>query len=279
MSSQDPPESGQLQKTDDFGASMVALMEAEPEHWWQDPGAIELIRRKIRAVDKKNKIDDEQIAQYLYFARRRNLNPLLNQIYAIPRAPKQGEDPVLTYQVGIDGLRTIAHRTGLCTGIRAKPIHSDNGSLVGAWAEVGRKGHSFYSYVRLSEYIGSNPSPVWRSKPETMLMKCAEAAALRKAFPEETGGIYTEEEFKAQEEPLDVTPPPRTIAQSAPKLTERPALDDLTEEDIQYICNNRQDWFNEIQSELRECGNEELITKVKAWIHSTMVGDENDSQS
>jgi hypothetical protein len=43
--------------------------------------------------------------------------------------------------------------------------------------------------------IGEEPNSMWEKRPHGQLGKCAEAAALRKAFPEETGGAYIEEEF------------------------------------------------------------------------------------
>jgi hypothetical protein len=49
----------------------------------------------------------------------------------------------------------------------------------------------------LSEYKGT--SPVWRTKPRVMLSKCAEALALRKAFPVQCSGAYVEEEFDKSE--------------------------------------------------------------------------------
>jgi len=47
--------------------------------------------------------------------------------------------------------------------------------------------------VALSEYhTGKNP---WTRMPETMIKKVAEASALRMAFPDELGGVYSQEEM------------------------------------------------------------------------------------
>ena len=67
---------------------------------------------------------------------------------------------------------------------------------------------------------GGHPNAMWARKPRYMLEKCAEAAALRGAFPEELGGRPTAEEMEGQEigpdHARDVTPPRPKIADFKP---------------------------------------------------------------
>lgn len=54
------------------------------------------------------------------------------------------------------------------------------------------------------------PNSMWQQRPRGQLEKCAEAAALRRAFPEELGNEYTSDEMAGQERltsMVDVTPP------------------------------------------------------------------------
>jgi hypothetical protein len=53
-------------------------------------------------------------------------------------------------------------------------------------------------------YQDGNPIALWNSHPTTMLAKCAEAQALRRAFPEELGGLNTDDEIPQH----DDTPAP-----------------------------------------------------------------------
>lgn len=156
-------------------------------------------------------------AQVVDFFRRAcgetGLSPFKRQIYLIKRGDKY------TLQTGIDGYRTIADRTHKYAGnddyvfdggkSQMEVLH-DSGTerpttaTATVWKIIGGVRCPFSATVRWKEYYpGDALGFQWRKMPFLMLGKCAEALALRKAFPEETVGIFVEEEMQAPDaEPL-----------------------------------------------------------------------------
>lgn len=223
-------------------------------NWWEDSSVIELVKCKVRRTCAKTlpKVSDDEIGEFIYFAKAINLDPIRNQIYAIPR------DGRLTFQVGIDGFRAIAHRTGQYTGMTRKAVYAD-GRLVAAWAIATRNGREWKTSVLFNEYnTGKN---VWKEKPETMILKVAEAHALRMAFPEELGGMYTEDELPS--EPINITPQRPQIPAPAPG----PDLNELNQENADWaVRNGRQDLINEWRKGATESDDTEFLAKFNGWV-------------
>jgi len=151
-------------------------------------------------------LNDDQFLLFMYTCKRTGLDPFIKQIYAIPRFDNKTNEYVMTIQTGIDGLRLTADRTQKYAG-SSKPVFDldPNDPSRPAKANVtvykiveGEK-CAFEGEARWSEFVQKNHKTGdlmgrWSDMPFNQLAKCAEAQALRKAFPAELSGILTHDE-------------------------------------------------------------------------------------
>ena len=122
----------------------------------------------------------------------------------------------MSIQIGIDGYRLDAERTGLYKGQGAIEWCDEQGNWTDVWlhdsppaaarCSVYRRGHEqpITRVAKFSSYCAYNkekkPMANWRTMPEVMIAKCAEALALRTAFPKELGNTVTPEEMEHDHE-------------------------------------------------------------------------------
>lgn len=143
-------------------------------------------------------LSPEQFKIYCMTCNRLNLDPVAKHIYGILRSNKDGSKQ-LTIQIGIDGFRFIADRTGAYAPGETEYLYDKNKNLIGAkvWVKKMVQGQAFaFSETALmSEYKPSKNDFMWKQFPHTMIAKCAEAKALRRAFPNEFCGVYSKEEM------------------------------------------------------------------------------------
>lgn len=178
---------------------------------------------------------DDEIAVFAHVCNKTGLDPFARQIHAVKRRTKDEDSQQwtekLVYQVAIDGFRLIAVRTGQYDGQTEPEFFDAAGNAKTLWLDaappkacrvgVRRKGISepFFVTVLWSEYVqltkASIPTKMWREKPTIMLAKCAEAAALRKAFPQELSGLYAHEEMMRDDESDER--PERPVTQTTAK--------------------------------------------------------------
>ena len=153
------------------------------------PAQVDLIKSQI-AVGAT----DDELKLFLHVADKSGLDPLSRQIYFIKRSGK------MTIQTGIDGFRAVADRTGQYVG-SSDPVFEENGEIpskatVTVNKVVGGIVGNFTATARWEEYYpGKSQGFMWDKMPHTMLGKCAEALALRKAFPAQLSGLYTGDEM------------------------------------------------------------------------------------
>lgn len=162
---------------------------------------------EVQFIRDKFRLNDQQLNVFLEAAKRYNLNPIANQIYPQVRQGK------LNITTGIDGYRLVADRTGKYAG-NDDPVYDNEESpkvaTVTVYKIVSGNRCAFTASARWDQYFpGEKQGFMWKKMPHLMLGKCAEALALRKAFPAELSGIYTAEEMEQAGETAATSPPPR----------------------------------------------------------------------
>lgn len=153
-----------------------------------------------------NGATETEFQVFLEVCRARRLNPLTRQIYFVQRWDSEKQRNVWAAQVSIDGFRAIAERTGKYDG-QDEPEYeyTEKRQLLLARVRVYRKDWSrpAVGVARFDEYCarkkGGDLTHMWATKGHIMIAKCAEALALRKAFPEELSGMYAPEEMDAED--------------------------------------------------------------------------------
>lgn len=181
----------------------------------------------------------EDLAVFFHQAVRTGLDPFARQIYMIGRYTKGGMKQ--TIQTGIDGYRLIARRAADASretfGYEDTLWCGEDGVWRDVWLSksapaaakvtVLRNGERFSAVALFSEYAGTTKdgsyTQMWATKGAIMIAKCAEALALRKAFPQDLSGIYTAEEMAQADNETLATPAPQQRAQHATRPASRVA--------------------------------------------------------
>jgi phage recombination protein Bet len=176
----------------------------------------------------------------LSYCRARNLDPFKKPIHIVPMWNSAVGRMVETVWPGIGELRTTAFRTGQYAGRDEARYGETITRKVGSaevefpeWCQVtvyrllggqrlpfpGPRVYWLESYaVKGGKDKDQSPNEMWRRRPFGQLDKCAEAAALRAAFPEEVGNEYAAEEMEgrtidgAVAERMDAIAAPKTLA-------------------------------------------------------------------
>jgi phage recombination protein Bet len=184
---------------------------------------LELLKRTVA----RGTTDDE-FALFAAVCRRTGLDPFLRQVYALKRRERQADGTyreALSIQTSIDGLRLIAERSGHYAGQAGPWWCGDDGIWHEVWLEKSYPAAAKVTVKKLLNGIVTEssavarwasyaqttkegqPNRMWASMPDNQLAKCAEALALRKAFPQELSGLYTSDELAQSAGPVGTTRP------------------------------------------------------------------------
>jgi len=213
-------------------ANAATVVSGSGEVWTREQ--IDLIKRMAAPG-----ATDDELRLFLYQCKRLDLDPLLHHAYFIRRPTEiDGQwQMVGTIQVGIDGLRLAAFRTGQYAGQVGPEWCGPDGEWHDVWlspdppaaARVGvyRQGwdHPVWGVARWTSYVqrrrDGKPTRAWAQMPDLMLAKCSEALALRRAFPDALSGVYIPEESAEWTPPEPTGVAPASLADHVNQLANR----------------------------------------------------------
>lgn len=169
----------------------------------------------------------DSVVMALAYCKARKLDVFKRPVHIVPMYSSVLRQMVETVWPGISELRTTAFRTGQYAGMDAaifgpdvvdhlfEGVNGDKGNImatvtfplwcqVTAWRMLSGQKVAFVSpkiywreaYARIGKT--EVPNDMWQKRPYGQIEKCAEAAALRRAFPEEIGNDYAAEEMEGQ---------------------------------------------------------------------------------
>ena len=166
-------------------------------------------------------LDEKEFNLFMAVCQAHGLNPILRQIHPVKYKGR------MIFQVGIDGFRLQAQRSKEYRGQLGPYWCGDDGEWKDVWvsdtppvaAKVGvyretlkdpntgeflpvwgiAKFSSFAKWFPDKNGNGKHLGEMWANSPDNQLAKCAEAQAIRKAFPAETSSLFTKDEEISQE--------------------------------------------------------------------------------
>ena len=133
-------------------------------------------------------------------------------------------------QTSIDGFRVVAERSQKYDGQGAAEWMTEKGEWVDVFVPSLHGKHPLAARVKVyrkdwpvdrpsvgvaewGAYVGTkrngDPTSMWEKMGPLMLAKCAEALALRKAFPQDLSGLYTSDEMQQSQVEVEASPAPQ----------------------------------------------------------------------
>ena len=189
--------------------------------------SIALVRNTLAVKTKKGCLpSDTDCIKYMLMAKSRALNPFEGDCFLIGYDTQDGPQfsIITAHQAFMKRAEQHKDYDGMESGVVVRDKNSKailelqtdfllpEHELIGGWAKVHHKTKRFPTYRKVNLTTFKKSFGCWVNNSAGMIVKCAEADALRSAFPTKLGGMYLREELEAQ--PAADTPAP--TAPSAP---------------------------------------------------------------
>ena len=228
----------------------------------------------------------DDIIKFMMLCKASGLNPWVNDAYLVGYDTQDGPkyQLITAHQALLKRAELSSEfdgiESGVCVTMKDGTLQERQGdlvlpgeTLVGVWARVHRRDRKIPSYDSLSLKTFSTGKSRWSADPSGMIVKCAEASALRKAFPSTLAQMYCKEEMdrqlesgeRIQRDTSNIDTPAATKSDSIALMlaSRRTASQEKTEtkepeQETNHVENDTLDAETETneperQSQLREC--------------------------
>lgn len=154
-------------------------------------------------VSGNGKVTDQEVVMFINLCKYQHLNPFLNEAYIV----KFGSQPaqlITSKEAFMKRAEANEHFRGSKAGVivvRNNEIIYSQGAfalpsdtIVGGWAEVKRDDREEPIHIEISFDEFNKKQATWKDMPANMIRKTALVNALREAFPDSLGSLYTEDD-------------------------------------------------------------------------------------
>ena len=216
--------------------------------------------------------DAKEVAYFMELCRAQRLNPFLNEAYLVKFQGRPAQIMV-AHKALVKRAEAHPQYDGMEHGVvvmRGGEVHNEQRgayypeageTLLGGWAKVYRKDRRMPIYAERSFTSMNKNQANWKSMPDVMIDKCAQAAALREAFPDELRGMYVQEEMGQEVPAQDVSVEPKQ-APTGQIAYQKPTV--MSDEDKK--------WLREAAASLVAVGFDESEVKKYLWQTYQTVG-------
>lgn len=171
--------------------------------------SVTMVRNMIAGKTRTGKTCSEDDAlKFIMLCKAKRLNPWEGDAFLIGFDTDDGPkfSLIAAHQAFLKRAETHPEYDGMESGTFVKTSEGeildregdvllDDDVLLGGWATIHFKNRKFPMKKRLMFKSRAKPTSVWKSDPAGMIVKCAEADALRSSFPSLLGGLYLDGEL------------------------------------------------------------------------------------
>lgn len=207
---------------------------------------VTIIKHYVCIPTKSGKLcSDRDAVRFMMLCRSRGLNPFEGDCFLQGYDGKNGPEfsLITAHQAFLKRAELHPEFNGMESGVIVKnddkvinregDFMLDEDVLLGAWATVHFKNRKVPMVERLNLRTFAKGYGRWEIDPAGMIVKCAQASALRTAFPTQIGGMYLREEIEVKTDAPTLTGTGEIEVQTVTVDTEKKSQEELPKVDPQ----------------------------------------------